>query len=89
MVDASKWTSDNNILAPALHGAAITKHDTTNIASGLTRAVYVGGAGNLVAVWMDDTTTTFTAVPAGTTLPIRVKRINSTNTTAADMVALY
>lgn len=89
MVDASKWTSDNNILAPALHGAAITKHDSTNIASGLTRAVYVGGAGAMTVVWMDDTTTAFAGIPAGTTLPIRIKRVNSTGTDATNMVALY
>lgn len=89
MADASKWTSDNNILAPALHGAAITKHDTDNIATGLTRAVYVGGAGAMTVVWMDNTTTTITGIAAGTILPIRIKRVNSTGTDATNMVALY
>jgi hypothetical protein len=74
---------------------AITTSDTVNIpgpnsgASGqLTDAVYVGGAGIVVAVFQDDTTVNFTAV-AGEIIPIRIKRVNSTNTTATLMVALY
>jgi hypothetical protein len=71
-------------------GMDITKHDTVNISGPkpLTDAVYVGGAGIVVAVWQDDTTSNFTAV-AGEILPIAVKRVNSTTTTATLMVALY
>lgn len=68
--------------------AAITKHDTDNIPTGLTKAVYVGGAGIVVAVHQDGSTCQFTA-PAGALLPIQVKRVNSTTTTATLMVALY
>lgn len=75
---------------------AITKSDTINIGeitaddgnALLPMAVYVGGAGDVVAVASNNSTATFTAV-AGSTLLIRPKRINSTSTTASAMVALY
>lgn len=67
---------------------AITKSDTVNIEQGLTDAVYVGGAGIVVAVFEDGMTAQFTAV-AGQMLPIRIKRVNSTTTTATLMLALY
>ena len=72
---------------------AITKSDTVNFdpwvtEKRLTDAVYVGGAGIVEAVFQDDTTADFTAV-AGEILPLAVKRVNSTTTTATLMVALY
>ncbi len=70
------------------HFADITKHDTTNIADGPTDAIYVGGAGVVAAVREDGTVVNFTAA-AGAELHIRAKRVNSTNTTATLMVALY
>lgn len=78
----------NNPSAPAASYAAITPSDTVDLTY-LTRFVYVGGAGNVVAIDRDGNAVTFTAVPAGTVLPIRVKRINSTNTTATALVALW
>jgi hypothetical protein len=69
-------------------GADITKSDTVNIPQGLTDAIYVGGAGIVVVVWQNDTTSNFTAI-AGEILPVKAKRVNSTTTTATLMVALY
>lgn len=55
-----------------------------------TRGVYVGGTGDIVVLMMDDTTTvTMKAVPVGSFLRIRAKRINSTSTTATLMVGFY
>lgn len=67
---------------------AITASDSVDLPGGPTDAVYIGVAGNLVAVDQNGTTCTF-AVVAGQILPIRVKRINSTSTTATGLVALY
>lgn len=75
--------------APAWNAAAITPHDSTNIAGAPTRMVYVGGAGSVTALMAGGAVVTFTAVPAGTVLPIRVDRINSTGTTATALVALF
>jgi hypothetical protein len=75
------------------YGAAITKSDATNITmpagKRLTEGIYIGGAGNLVVVFEDDSTATITGALAGTILPLAVKRVNSTNTTATAMVALF
>jgi hypothetical protein len=69
---------------------AITKSDSANIAGPrlLTDAIYVGGAGVVVAVMEDGGTAAFTCI-AGQVLPIKAKRVNSTSTTATLMVALY
>ncbi len=79
--------------------AAITKSDTVNL-DGSTysatpavkpkpcQAIYVGGAGIVVAVQSNGSAVNFTAV-AGELLPIAAIRVNSTTTTATLMVALY
>lgn len=72
--------------------APITKSDTVNFPpvgqALLCDAIYVGGAGIVVAVMADGTAVSFTAV-AGALLPIAAVRVNSTTTTATLMVALY
>lgn len=79
---------------PAENFAAVTPHDTTNFnattpKAGLTRALYVGGAGNVAAVREDGTAVTFVGVTAGTVLPVRCIRVNSTGTTATGLVRLW
>lgn len=88
MSDA-KFNASAGPESPAWDAAAITPHDSTNITGAPTRAVYVGGAGNVVAVMASGNVVTFTGVPAGTILPIRVDRVNSTSTTATSLVALF
>lgn len=73
---------------------AITTSDTLdlpffNTNRLLTSAVYVGGAGNVVAVLNDGTTATFTAPVLGQFLPVGTRRINATNTTATLLLACY
>ena len=72
---------------------AITKSDSVNITNNLgneeiPRAVWVGGAGVVAAVDVNGNVTNFTAV-AGSVLPISPYRVNSTNTTATLLVALF
>lgn len=81
---------------PFTSGAAITPSDTVSIAApqGVdpTRkpdAIFVGGAGNVVAVFPSGLKLTFNLVPAGTILPIAPKRIDATDTTATGLLALY
>ena len=78
----------NNMSAPARSAVAITPSDVTDLTD-VCRGVYVGGAGNVAAVMLTGEVVTFVGATAGTTIPIRVKRINSTNTTATGLVALY
>ena len=65
---------------------AITKSDTVNFTK--SAAIYVGGTGDVVVVFADDTAITFSSVPAGTILPVEAIRVNSTSTTATNMVGL-
>jgi hypothetical protein len=72
---------------------AITPSDSADFVDNqggpaLTDAIYVGGAGIVVAVFQNSTTAQFTCV-AGQILPVRCKRVNTTSTTATLMVALY
>lgn len=74
-------------------GVDITKSNTQNFgkqgtADECCSAIYVGGAGIVAVVFQDDTVVNFTAV-AGGYLYVKAKRVNSTNTTATLMVALY
>lgn len=55
-----------------------------------SRALYVGGAGDVTAIMTrGGNTVVFKAVPVGTTLPVSVSRVMVTGTTATNIVALY
>ena len=73
---------------PGANYFAITPHNSTNFAV-VTRGIYVGGDGNVVAIDQDDTAVTFVGCVAGTVLPIRAKRVNSTSTTATNLVGIW
>jgi hypothetical protein len=68
----------------------LTKSDTNVLPLGPCRALWIGGAGDVAVIAEGDTdAVTISAVPAGTVLPIRCKKVMSTNTTATLIVALY
>lgn len=76
---------------------AITKSDTVNFDGSVSTygqdvkpcdAIWVGGLGIVVAVLQNGVTAAFTCA-AGSLLPIRAIRVNSTTTDATLMVALY
>lgn len=74
---------------PSRFAVAITPSDSADINGGqTTRGIYVGSTGNVVAV-IGGNAITFVGVPTGAILPIRCTRINSTNTTATSLVALF
>lgn len=54
-----------------------------------TKAIFVGGAGNLAVKDDNGTAVTFTGIVAGSILPISTDTINSTNTTATNICALF
>lgn len=58
----------------------------------VTRGIYVGGTGDLEVMMKSyedaNTVVTFKSVPAGTLLPIRVKKV-LTNTTANNIVGMF
>lgn len=69
------------------HGAvAVTPSDATVIP--VTRALYVGVAGNLAVRMADGQSVTFVTVANGI-FPIQVDMVKSTGTAATDIFALY
>lgn len=73
---------------------AITNSDSVNIAGPkpLTDAIFVGTAGTggiIVAIQQDGNTVTLNNVIAGTIYPIAVKRVNSSTTSASNLIACY
>ena len=74
--------------SPANDASAVTPSDTAPLTY-VSRALYIGGAGNLVVTMQGGGNVTFSAVPAGTVLPIRCSHVRSTSTTATLIVNLY
>ena len=73
--------------SPAFNAEAITPSDSVDLAQ-TTRAVYVGGAGTVVAI-VNGVAITVAGATAGSFLPIRATRINATSTTATNLVAVW
>jgi len=75
-----------SVIAPAGGAFAVTPADGTNI---YATALYVGVGGDIkVDMENGDSAVTFVGVPTGAVLPIRVRRVYSTDTTATDIVGL-
>jgi hypothetical protein len=72
---------------PATNAVLVSPSDSEDLAT-VTRAVYVGGAGDMKVTMQDSGTVLFSGIPAGTTLPIRVSRIWATTTDATFIIAL-
>jgi hypothetical protein len=67
---------------------AITPADATDLTTSKIRALWVGGAGNLSLIALNDTSAvTITGVLAGTILPISVVKV-MTATTATNIVGI-
>lgn len=72
--------------SPASNAVAVTKSDATVLTT--TRALYIGGAGDVAVTMAGGGNVTFSAVPVGTLLPLRVTKVLSTGTTATLILAL-
>ena len=74
---------------PSRSLAAVAPNDGADLAK-VARSLYVGGAGHLrVTAAGDAAAQTLSNVPAGTFVPIEVKRVWVTGTTATLIIALY
>lgn len=67
---------------------AVTPSDTAELST-VSRALWVGTGGNVVVVMFDRTTATIANVPDSTLLPIRVRQVKSTGTTASGITSWY
>lgn len=76
------------VISPLTSAASVTPHNTNELAY-VTRALYVGGAGDVSVTMQDSGDVVFEGVPAGTTLPVRVKVVKATGTDATGIIALW
>jgi hypothetical protein len=81
----------------AVGGFVLTKSDSADIIddagntqnyTDIAYTVYVGGGGDLNVVTINGDTILFSGVAGGTFLPVQIKRVLSTDTSATLMVAL-
>lgn len=85
-----QYQETGSIQAQATKAEVVAPSDANDLPNGPTKALWVGGAGALAVILKDDTVSViFSAVPAGTLLNVRVKRVLVTGTVATLMLALY
>lgn len=68
---------------------AVTPNDSTNLANGECRGIYVGVSGDVSVLNELGTTTVLVGVLAGVVHPFGTKRIRATGTTATNIIAVY
>lgn len=76
--------------APALTAASVSPSNTVDLAP-WARALWIGGAGDLRVIMAGDNTNTpivFPGLSAGVWMPIQVKRVMATGTTATNIIAV-
>lgn len=86
MTDKYKFHDD--VKSPARAPFEVTPDDNNDLAI-IPKSIYVGGTGTIKLIGDTGTSNcSFVAIPAGTILPVRARRIFSTGTTATNIVAL-
>lgn len=87
MSDAFSTHADS-VFSPARRLRAVTPSDSTDLTAGIAKALLIGVGGTISVIAADDTAAVTLTVEAGI-LPVRVKRVRATGTTATSIVALY
>lgn len=72
---------------PANDGFSVTPSDVSTLTD-ITRAIYVGTAGNISLTLTSGAALTFMNVPSGTILPVRATEVKATGTSATDLIGL-
>lgn len=73
--------------SPAENAAPVTPSNTADLPVAC-RALYIGGGGDLRITTVGGDTVTFRNAPEGL-FPIRARRVHATETTAADLIAVW
>jgi hypothetical protein len=87
MTDTFK-THGRSLTSPPEDAAAIAPDDGQDLATA-TRAVWVGGGGDLRLRMLGGAEVTLQGVAAGSLLPLRIARVFATGTTATALVGLW
>lgn len=81
-----------HLVVPGHNAITLTPSDTMDLAL-YSRGIYVGTGGNIAVTMagVDNVTSSvvFKNVASGTLLPLRVRRVWATNTTATDIIAVW
>jgi len=75
-------------MGPADNQVSVTPSDTADLAY-VSRALFIGGAGNIVVTPASGQANVTYTCPAGMILPIRAARVLATGTTATNIVNWY
>ena len=90
-IDGSPLDVEGQLTVNGLQGLSaftVTPNDSADLTA-VTAALYVGFTGNISLICSGDTTpVTFFNVPGGSFLPLRVKRVRTTLTTASGIVGV-
>jgi len=73
---------------PARNVEVVTPHDTTNLTQP-SRGLIIGVGGNISVETVGGQSAVIITVATGAILPIMVTRVNSTATTATNIVSMY
>ena len=87
MIDTFK-THGRSLTSPPEDAGEIVPADAGALTHA-TRAIYVGTPGNVRLLMLSGATVTLAGVPAGSFLPLRVRQVLASGTTAADIVGFW
>jgi len=76
-----------NLSSPAIDAFDVTPDDATDLPE-VTRAIYIGVGGDLAIVTKEGGAVTLANLQAGTVLPLRVRAVRATGSTAQNIVGL-
>lgn len=74
---------------PARSLRAVTPHASENLPDGPCRALWVGGEGDISIVALDDTEVVLLKAVSVGVLPVAVRAVRVSGTTATNIVAIY
>lgn len=88
MIDMFK-THARSLTSPPEDAASITPGDAGSELSQVTRALYVGVAGDLALLMQGGATVILRGVPSGSFLPLRVRQVLAAGTSADGIVGFW
>ncbi len=77
----------SSLESPAAGAFSITPDDIISLTE-VTRAIYIGGTGDLSVRMLSGQEVTFLSIPSGTVLPIRAEKVKAAGTTATALLGL-
>ena len=84
---ASPYYTTSDSTVSAVDAAVVTASDSLTIP--VTRALYIGSAGNIAVTLAKGSVVTFANVTSGSILPVQAVKVMATGTTVTGVLALY